>query len=802
MNRRTIISFALLAFFVLASTGWSLAQDPEDIAQGIKAYGTYRGGDIDSVSMTNGNLIVDIPLVSYPQRGKLQPGNKLVYNGKNYKQRTSCQAEVCTTYVDRVSFGSPLAPVSEQGFATKETTFQDAGFSNLTFTVNSLVAPDGASHMLASFSSTGNGLNETVDGTGLQYYNPVSGTSFATDANGTKYNGSVPLEDANGNQITTTTDTVGRPIPSFPLGFNNQSNGAGACPSGPLPVNANTSSVVPGPNGGSSTFLFCWALVNVVTIYDVTDGTQVNKNVNFIQSVVLPNGTAWTFQYSNDGFGDLTEITFPTGGTISYVWENGVSCTGMLIPPRWLHTRTVNANDGTGNHTWNYTYPGTTNVSDPLGNNTVYTIGAGSGCNGYTTLVQYYQGAVQSANLIKTVATAYNQTPSPFSQYLGTDFMNIVPTQITTTWYSNGQAIKTSQTTKSYDSGFTFPSPRPNDNTQYTGLYGKVLVQKDYDYGPGLSPGPLLRQTNTSYAWQSPNPNYASYLSNNMLNLVYSTQITDGTNQMAYTQYGYDETATIPSGMGAAQNLDLSVWTGTFRGNQTSVNRWLNLPTVQTLRSTTTYYDTGMPSVAKDALLNPTTYSYSSTFQDAYVTQVQNALSQSIYFNYDFNTGLKTSTTDLNGQVTTDSYDIDWRLVNDARPTGGGQTSFCYTDLGGATCSQAGAPYQVVINKQITSTLNETATATVDGVGRLAQTQLNSDPDGMDNVVDTYDGAGNKATTTNPYRTTSDATLTVWITLSIPTVERGTKRPPQTHIAQLPTPLTGLPRTLTMFCTE
>ena len=117
-----------------------------------------------------------------------------------------------------------------------------------------------------------------------------------------------------------------------------------------------------------------------------------------------------------------------------------------------------------------------------------------------------------------------------------------------------------------------------------------------------------------------------------------------------------------------------------------------------------------------------------------------------------------TSTTVPNGQITTDSYDIGWRLTNVTRPTGGGQTSFCYTDVGGSTCSQGGPPYDVVITKAITSAKNETATAIVDGLGRLAHTQLNSDPEGIDYADDTYDGEGNKATTSNPYRTTSDST--------------------------------------------
>jgi RHS repeat-associated protein len=444
-----------------------------------------------------------------------------------------------------------------------------------------------------------------------------------------------------------------------------------------------------------------------------------------------------------------------------------VDRSGCACRRKWLTSRTLNANDETGNHTWNYTYGNnnTTTLEDPLANYTVYTNSFESWCTSYTTSVQYYQGAVSANNLLKTVSTTYSSTPSPFGPEVGSPYyMNIVPTQITTTW-ANG---KTSQITKSYDSGFRFLDPRGN-GVQYTGLYGKVTVQKDYDYGTTSGqPGPLLRQTNTSYAWQSPNPNYSTYLSNNMLNLVYSTQITDGTNQKAYTQYGYDETTPIAYSQ-TPQNLDLSVWTGTLRGNQTSVNRWLNLPTVQTVTSKTTFYDTGMPSVATDPLLNPTTYSYSSTFQDAYVTQVQNALTppQSVYYNYDYDTGLKTSTTDLNGQVTTDSYDSSWRLLNVTRPTNGGQTSFCYTDLNASNCAQGSAPFQVVITKGITSAgLNETATAAVDGLGRLVQTQLNSDPDGVTYTQTTYDALGRKSSAYNPTRcyppTTNCGTETTW----------------------------------------
>ena len=348
----------------------------------------------------------------------------------------------------------------------------------------------------------------------------------------------------------------------------------------------------------------------------------------------------------------------------------------------------------------------------------------------YTTQVQYYQGAVQSANLLKTVATTYSTAVSPFSNNgsNGGVNMNIVPTQITTTW-ANGQ---TSMVTKTYDSGFTFPSPVPGDNTIYTGLYGKVTVQKEYDYGTTSGqPGPLLRQTNTSYAWQSPNPNYASYLGNNMLNLVYSTQITDkNNNPIAYTQYGYDETPTTAYTT-TPQNLDTNVWTGSLRGNRTSVNRWLNLPTAKTVTSTTTYYNTGMPSVVTDPLLHQTTYSYSSTFQDAYVTQVQNALTppQSVYYNYDLNTGLKTSTTDVNQLVTNYNYDSMWRLSQASYPDKGQDT---------ITWQESSPPFTGTLTSTINTNQNKIPLSVFDGLGRVSQTQLTSDPQGIDYTDTTY----------------------------------------------------------------
>ena len=142
-----------------------------------------------------------------------------------------------------------------------------------------------------------------------------------------------------------------------------------------------------------------------------------------------------------------------------------------------------------------------------------------------------------------------------------------MPSQITTTWNGNNEVT---QVNKGYDSGFSYQAWTTGLGYG-TALYGKVTSETDYDYGSGAY-GSALRTTNTSYAWQSPNPNYSSYLNNNLLDLDYSVQVLDGGGtQRAYTYYGYDESGLQSSGI-----TEQKVTGESFPGNETSVHRWLN----------------------------------------------------------------------------------------------------------------------------------------------------------------------------------------------------------------------------------
>ena len=157
-------------------------------------------------------------------------------------------------------------------------------------------------------------------------------------------------------------------------------------------------------------------------------------------------------------------------------------------------TRTVNANDGTGAHTWTYSFgtpvetptpiTRTDSVTDPLGNATVYTeTGLGNTCSFYETKRVDYTGPATSNVVLKTVATSYTYSPNEeglVSQLAPFSVFNVLPASVTTTW-PNSQK---SEVAYQYDTGFTYTES--NNPTNFTSQYGNVLTKSEYDYGSGV----------------------------------------------------------------------------------------------------------------------------------------------------------------------------------------------------------------------------------------------------------------------------------------------------------------------------
>ncbi|HEX3156032.1 MAG TPA: hypothetical protein VHV32_15495, partial [Candidatus Angelobacter sp.] len=723
--------------------------------QGIKPYGSFHGSDIDSVNVSNGHLELRIPLFSYPQRGSLKLGFVARFHNAVWNEHTDCAA---TTNICIHTWEFDQQPnvqiANENGVPSIDQQLVSGGNSNNPVYSYSVRMADESQHPLGNLAGT---IFETVNATGIKW---DSSTQTVTMANGTRYvgifGGAPVLEDTNGNQIvfngSTITDTMGRTIPSV-----TSTSDITGC-TGSLPISSITVWVVPGANGGSNTFKFCYAQVQIYTHHWTQKNTATNTYLepngpySMLQSIVLPDQTAWTFDYSQPdssgvNWGDLVKVTYPAGGSIAYMWGHFQGChIPVGAPGSWsgaVGKRTIDAHDGKPSHDWVYT-PGSGAgqkiIRDPLLNDTVHTFtDLNTSCSFYETKTEYYSGEQSGGTLIKTLTTDYSWT----SVATGQPPINVVPLRKTTSW-PNGQTKKTEY---AYDAGFTYGGST-------IGIYGKQTAVNEFDYGVGAA---LLKSTSTTYLWQSPSG--SQYRDNNVLDVPTVITVQDGSGTTAsQTTIAYD--GAVPGASGITTSHEANPVNGNIRGNATSVNRWLNGSTVSTpncpvtsgpLTTTKTFLDTGMVSQTKDACLQPTNFQFSSLYAGAYLTSSCDALNHCTTMNYDFNTGAITGSTDPNGQITgtktSYTYDGIGRLTNVTYPDGG-QTKAFYPD---ATT--------VEVKK-----LQDSAGGVwidhysyFDGLLRPAQTRL-VDPEGDVYAETTYDELGRVFKVTNPHRSTAAPT--------------------------------------------
>src|ERR1700733_3374411 len=782
--------FASLTLISLAPS--AIAQQDQVFETGLNPYRTYQSGNIDSINVLNRGLNEDIPLISYPQRGgKLNLDFDLHYiNQGNWYNCTP--GTNCSGY-----YGSGQALINGFGVIPKNwpsywgTTCQSTGdqygdwtcqgsatmsdgsvHSMLPVTVSNWESEDTSGLQMGGVFALGGGNAPPflIDANGTRYSQPYAPSYFPGPVGGESYYTYVPtlVEDVNGNEISYSqtagwTDTMGRTI-ALPMSVSTS-----ICPQqSPLlaPVAAYTWSL-PGVSGGTGTYTltFCYVYVPVTVNWDAQ---ILHESEEELQTVILPNGTSWTFQYTSDGHGDLSQITFPTGGTLSYTWstDNPLCNSYYYSNARAVVTRTLNPNDGVSPAaTW--TYGGSLVVpvvTDPASNDTVHTFSSlvTNACPYYETETQYYQGSHSSGTLLKTVNTKYQAlwSSSIYTTGLGQ------PSQTTSLW-ANGQENETSYT---YDSALNFHAADYVSSTEFSthmggtyppASYGLLETKKDYDYGNG-APGSLLRTTTTTYEALS----NSNYLTNNMLALPASVAIT-GSGPGSTTTYAFDQQTPVSSGFTTIHSS--SPPGGTYRGNPTTVSRYLNT-TGTYLNTTSTFFDTGMVHVVTDPKTNPTaTYLYSPTYVGTYPTSVTNALGQTTTYAYDFNTGLMTSTTDPNNQTASATYDEMLRTTEINYPDNG-KTTYSYNDLS--------LDPTVTTTKLATPDPSITSVQTFDGLGLPFKTQITSvspaittymSYDGLGRAASVYNPTGCNPPTTNCGESTWGDTITAYDALSRPT---------------------------------
>jgi RHS repeat-associated protein len=713
------------------------AQENPNLDVGFRPFGSYEGGDFDTVAFGTRTVSIFTPIASWPQRGsQLKSSLNLLYNNKAWGVHETCnlQTGACTfdwRWQYPATNPRPKGTVQlivSTGNVTS-TLRNVKGPTGQNVVLYSAVTEDGATHPLNPSGTSAAGM-ESIDATGIWFGGDVSYAPYTTtliDKRGVVSGTVNGVQDTNGNYITLPSgnlpviDSLGRNLPS-----STSATDTIGCPSNPNTTNL-TAGITnyPGYNGGNLIVKSCYATYSLKTKFhlescDPTNecgfATEYTGSSSMLVGVILYNGVdwahspSWSFDYyspdpndSTVNYGDLTKVTLPTGGTITYTWTTDNLCSQLAaeVTPgsRVLKSRTVDANDGTGPHTTTYTYnsspaPGVV-VTDPAGNDTVH--GFAFYGSSYETQTQYYKGSKTTGTLLKTIGTDYQVLPNPFQIYSDCPSAPELPSRVTTT-LPNGSGTLVSKI-----------------ETDYNTYSGNLIEKREYDYGSG-APGSLIRKTDYTYTGAN-----ANYLNANVLGPVTQETVYNGAGtKIEQTTNTYDGTTLQSSGVTMHHN---TVANPGYRGNLTLVQNWLNTTGAQVTTKQTSYFDTGMPYQSKDLKNNPTTYAYDSAYDGAYLTQTQfpgtgNSITHSISGAYDFNTGKLTSFTDQNGQISTYGYDSLWRVYSASFPDGG-SVGVTYTDSN---------PVQITKTVAVNSTLNKWFNTIFDGLGRISQTQM-KDPD-------------------------------------------------------------------------
>jgi len=716
------------AILLVAAT--SMAQ----VSTGAPPLGSFSSGP-DVINLGNLNVHFAVPVISKPGRGTpfdyilsfdssvwtplLSAGTRSWQSDPNWGWRAITEAATGYVSFQRNTVQCLLDPGTEYvpprppryGNFPQFTNYQyhDAfgvnhtGFSNISggcvgdFDPSNTISTDSAGLTLDTSSAT---IITTPQG---KVFNAPAGSG----------NGAATVTDRNGNEITTTsgstfTDTLGMTALSVSGGAPN-----------PLVLTYTTSSGTP------ASVTVTYSAYTVQTAFGCSGVSEYGPTaVSLASSISLPDGSSYSFQYEAtpgapaNVTGRVRSITLRTGGTITYVYtggNNGIECVDGSTAGL---TRTTLD----GSNTYSRSGSGTswvttaTDASTP-GNQTLISFQtAGSPANFYETHRTVNQGA--STTLLQT-DTCYNATVQP---NCGSTAITLPLTEL-----------------KRYTILTNAQQSLIDVLINALGLPSEI---DEYDFG--ASPyGALLRKTLLTYA------NLGEIGA-----MPASIIVQDGSgNQKSQRTFGYDETVATGTS-GVPQHAAI---TGP-RGNQTTLTQWVSA-TATALVSRFTYDDTGNTLSRIDTAGNQVQYSYQDSFSDgvnrtslAYVTQITQpstgspAVAHVTKTQYDANTGLQTATWDLNNSETTYSYDAVNRPLQVNSPDGG-QTAYTYNSA--TTISRS---------RKISSSQTISTASMLDGLGRISQQQLTSDPAGTTSRDATYNSNGLLASVSNPHRSMTNPT--------------------------------------------
>lgn len=702
-----------------------------------------EGGSID---LSNGNLHVEIPVGTYKQRGGSILRQSFTYDSRIWQITTNGSSQA---WGQDTSAGWHI----QLGFSNQDVTMDNTSvpcgsgsytlYNNYRWTDEHRTAhffpisiaaniPTGCTppaNVLTGYATDSSGFFISANAATPTIPNVFypNGTTF-TPAN--DFDNTAKITDPNGNQLrldtasAILTDTLGRQ-PNYSFFAQNPAFSE------------------PNSQGGTSTYQPTQEIVPATTAFGQSGVTEFSGSVSTFQSISLPDGSSYQFQY--DTYGELSGVTLPTGGTVTFGYSNFTDAYGNVN--RWVTSYTMSGG------TWTFTPQVITTcpsgqqncqqkvtVAKPSGDSVVYTFTMNGGA--WPVQVQHF---ASGGTLLLSQTRDYDLSQT-CSGCTGAAYVTL--TRETNSLPSTGGTTLISKTEYTYDSVF----------------HGNVTAIKEWKFYTGTPSASPDRETDIGYLNTTP------YTNANIINRPNSITTKDATGtQVAQTLITYDSTA-LTSITGTRQHDDTNYGTGnTVRGNPTLFKRWV---TGTTFLSTTLIYDTtGQLIQRTDPAGNSISFGYTDRFfndnganppasftpttpTNAYMTSAALPLIGTATAGYYFGSGNLAEATDQNNAISYSHYlDPFDRSTLALDPTGGWTlTSYpsttetdVYTALTDAT------PSTSCVNCRHDSFVR-------DNVGRLNSSALINDPDGQINVLRGYDTSSRINSATNPYRTTTEST--------------------------------------------
>ena len=745
-----------------------------------------------SVNVANGNLHVEIPIVSYPQRGKMHLQYELVYDSASaWTVPTGTGAYSLPNYQwslteNTGAWGSrvldPTNEVQNQCYPPNygiQGTYPSYG----PFTYSD---PSGASHIFYAFTDNTSGCTlgpaptdapsaqaYANDGSGyflsVTNYNQVhiyapDGTLVLSPDRAPGSDSYLLIEDTNGNYLAGSVaggdaaeifDTAGRslPAPYISGGWDGALVGVGSFSTNPYTLNLPTAA-------GTAPLIVHYSVIPVCPSFSPSFCNGGKGTMVQISGLTLPDQRSYTFTYdqgtTSSHLGVLKSITTPEGGQFNFTFQLGPPNLGQPI-------RLSQVVAGPSEYDLSYTATTTTINSAPVRTTSTKVTGpARTDAISNTTLRDDTVWLTTLGNGAMLNKTTYSgpSTAGNVLQKVAIDYYDVLFSQVNhvvTTLGTNGPSATEQYT---YIPPITLTAANGLSTSYPINI---ILSRSEWDFGVATS-STATRKTALAYNQST------SAFGARILNQINSVKLYDNGSQIAETDYVYDG-ATISSQSGYQGNAvagapghddqaysssiragrnnvtttKMMVSTGSFVSTSKAFNMLGEVISATDGNTHTTYFD--YTDCYAESQSNPSCTNHSSFVNNTYV---KNALNQVSSSSFNYSDGSLQSERDPNdisagrqGQYY--NYDLIQRPV-DSFSADGGQT---HTDYGGTILPQI-----VTTTVYASPNPNIVSSVTFDGYGRPVTSTENG------NIVTdlTYDAIGGLHSMSNPHTSSVNAT--------------------------------------------